>query len=85
MKNAEERVFGEFKIRLYYEDCPSLDYAHRYFVECLDMRHYVKIVIDSNVIDKTSSISMENAIAKTKAYLEKRFDDRVLWEYFIKV
>jgi hypothetical protein len=49
------------------------------------MRHYVKIVIDSNVIDKTSSISMENAIAKTKAYLEKRFDDRVLWEYFIKV
>jgi hypothetical protein len=85
MKNAEERVFGEeFKIRLYYEDCPSLDYAHRYFVECLDMRYYVKIVIDSNVIDKTSSITMEDAIEKTKAYLSKRFDDRVLWENFIR-
>ena len=84
MKNSEERVFGEFKIRLFYEDCPQLDYAHRYFVECLDMRHYVKIVIDSNVIDKTSSITMEDAIEKTKAYLSKRFDERVLWEYFYR-
>jgi hypothetical protein len=48
------------------------------------MRHYVKIVIDSNVIDKTSSITMEDAIEKTKAYLSKRFDERVLWEYFCR-
>jgi hypothetical protein len=79
----EERVFGEFKIRLYYEDCEISD-QHRYFVECVDTRHLVKMIIDSNVIDKTSSISMEGAIEKTKSYFRMRLNDMDYWENFAR-
>lgn len=81
---TQEREFGDFKIRLFYKDCKHSKNQHRYFVECLDTRYWVKIVIDSNVIDKSATISMSDAIAKTKAYLRVRLDDRLYWEYFAR-
>jgi len=78
----EERIFGEYKIRLYYVDCDNKMNEHRYFVECVDMKMYVVMIIDSNVIDKTSSISMEDAIAKTKNFFRVRFNDFEYWETF---
>lgn len=80
----QEREFGDFKIRLFYKDCKHLKDHHRYFVECLDTRYWVKIVIDSNVIDKSATISMSDAIAKTKAYFRKRLNDMDYWEYFAR-
>ena len=80
----QEREFGDFKIRLFYKDCKHLKDHHRYFVECLDTRYWVKIVIDSNVIDKSATITMSDAIAKTKAYLRVRLDHRLYWEYFAR-
>ena len=81
---TQERKFGDFKIRLFCKDCKHLKNHHRYFVECLDTRYFVKIVIDSNVLDKSATISMSDAIAKTQAYFRERLDDRLYWEYFAR-
>jgi hypothetical protein len=42
------------------------------------------MIIDSNVIDKTSSISMEGAIEKTKSYFRMRLNDMDYWENFAR-
>lgn len=79
----QEEILGDFKIRLFYEDCVEMNCSHRYYVECVDLTNWVKILIDSNVIDKSASITMSDAIAKTKHYFKKRFNDKVVDETFI--
>ena len=79
----QEEILGDFKIRLFYEDCQNSYPEHRYYVECVDLTNWVKIVIDSNVIDKSASITMGDAIAKTKHYFKNRFNDKVVEETFI--
>ena len=80
----QERVFGEFKIRLYYDDCETSYPQHRYYVECIDTRHWVKMLIDSNVIDKTAFISMEDAVEKVKSYFRVRLNNLDYWDNFAR-
>jgi hypothetical protein len=68
----EERNIGDWKIRVRYEDC-QLDYCHRYWIELVDLKHWVLITIDSNVIDKISSMSLDEAVLKAKGYMKIRF------------
>jgi len=78
------RVFGDFMIRLYFEDCETSYPQHRYFVECVDTRYWVTMKIDSNVLDKSASITMNDAIEKTKSYFRKRLNDADYWEFFAR-
>ena len=78
----QERIFGEFKIRLRWEDCETSYPQHRYYVECVDTRHWVKMLIDTDVLDKTVSISMEVAVEKVKKYFRCRLNEMDYWDNF---
>ena len=76
----QEKVFGDWKIRLKYEEMPIPNDWHRYTIELVDLRSWVVIVIDSNVIDRTYFIPFDDAIQKTKVYLKHRFNYELVFE-----
>ena len=70
----QEKVFGDWKIRLRYEEMPKPNDYHRWTIELVDLRSWVLIVVDSNVCDRTYFIQFDDAIGKTKVYLKHRFN-----------
>jgi len=61
-----------FKVRVRYENVENR-YEHRYFIECIDMVNWSWITIDSNVIDESVEIHLNDAVDRTKWYLKNRF------------
>ena len=82
--NEQKKVFGDFEIILRYEDCDNLKNHHKYFVECLDTQHSVKMVIDSRVIEKTSRLCMEGAVEQVKEYFRCRLNHHAWWDNFAR-
>lgn len=76
----QERVFGDWKIRLRYEEMPIPNDYHRWYIELLDLRSWALITVDSNVCDKTYFIEFDDAISKTKGYLKHRFNYELVFE-----
>ena len=61
-----------FRLRVCYEPVGT-PYMYRYSIKCIDSQNLTLILIDSNVIDEKCEISLEDALAKTKYYLNDRF------------
>ena len=76
----QERVFGDWKIRLRYEEMPIPNSYHRWTIELVDLSSWVLIVVDSNVCDRTYFIPFDDAIGKTKVYLKHRFNYELVFE-----
>jgi hypothetical protein len=70
----QEKVLGDWKIRVRYEEMPTPNSYHRFSIELIDLRYWSLFVIDSNVCDKTYFIELDDAILKTKNYLKHRFN-----------
>ena len=70
----QEKVFGDWEIRLKYEEMPIPNDYHRWTIELVDLRSWVLIVVDSIVCDRTYFITFDDAIQKTKVYLKHRFN-----------
>ena len=81
--NEQRKVFGDFEIILRYEDCEdSLPQCKYYYIICWDRSFSVKMQIEMGCIDKTESISMEDAVSKVKEYFRCRLNHNDYWEYF---
>ena len=81
--NEQKKVFGDFEISVRYEDCEdSLPQCKYYWIECWDRGFSVKMQIKMGCMDKTQSISMEDAVSKVKEYFRCRLNHNVWWEYF---
>jgi hypothetical protein len=76
----QRRVFGDWEIRLKYEEMPIPNDYNRWTIELLDLRCWVLIVVDSNVCDRTYLIPFDDAIQKTKGYLKHRFNYELVFE-----
>jgi hypothetical protein len=70
--DSSEVKLGIWKLRVRYEDVEVV-YCHRYYIELLDLRTLALIQVDSNVIDNTCMISMEEAYDRCFHYLKHRF------------
>ncbi len=69
----QEKILGDWKIRVRYEEMPTPNMYHRYYIELVDLNHWTLIVVDSNVCDRTYFIDIADAISRTKVYLKHRF------------
>ena len=70
MEKKEHRI-GDFKIRISYT--PVSEGWHRYYIECIDMFHLVKVFEESNVIGSNHEYDMDKAIAMISNYFKHRF------------
>ena len=76
----QEKIFGDWKIRLKYEEMPIPNKYHRYTIELVDLRKWVVIKVDSSVCDRTHFIPFDDAIQTTKAYLKHLFNYELVFE-----
>lgn len=73
----ERKYFEDYILYVRYETTANED-CHRYTIKCVHKSKLVTVFEDSNVIDKTTYISLEDAADRVRTFYKQVFNVQIL-------
>lgn len=79
MREEVRKEFQDFTLVVSYSDTNSSD-VHRYTIRCYHTTRWVTVFQDSNVIDKTAYLHIDDAANRVRAFYKQVFGIDILIE-----